>query len=64
MYRLFGVLCFSLVAAPKVVTINEGTNISLTLSPDKKTIVMDLQETLWSLPVGGGTAKRLTDPFL
>ena len=25
---------------------------------------MDLQETLWSLPIGGGTAKRLTDPFL
>ena len=55
---------FSLIAAPKIVTISEGTNVSLTLSPDRKTIVMDLQETLWSLPVGGGAAKRLTDPFL
>jgi Tol biopolymer transport system component len=25
---------------------------------------MDLQETLWSLPITGGSAKRLTDPFL
>ncbi len=25
---------------------------------------MDLQETLWSLPIGGGRRKRLTDPFL
>jgi Tol biopolymer transport system component/imidazolonepropionase-like amidohydrolase len=46
------------------VTVNEGTNVNLTLSPDRKTIVMDLQEALWSLPIGGGTAKRLTDPFL
>src|SRR5271169_6808284 len=48
----------------KTVTVSEGTNVNVTLSPDKKTIVMDLQEALWSLPVGGGAAKRLTDPFL
>ena len=54
-------VCFG---APKIVTVSEGTNISLTLSPDRKTIIMDLQETLWSLPAAGGVAKRLTDPFL
>ncbi|SEC03938.1 amidohydrolase family protein [Terriglobus roseus] len=48
----------------KSVAVTEGTNMAATVSPDGKTIVFDLQETLWSLPIGGGTAKRLTDPFL
>jgi Tol biopolymer transport system component len=48
----------------KSVTVSEGTNMSATLSPDGKTLILDLQETLWSLPVAGGTAKRLTDPLL
>jgi Tol biopolymer transport system component len=49
---------------PKSVTVTEGTNVNLTLSPDHKTIIIDLQEALWSLPISGGAAKRLTDPFL
>ena len=48
----------------KSVAVTEGTNMSATLSPDGKTIILDLQETLWSLPITGGTAKRLTDPML
>ena len=48
----------------KSVAVNEGTNMSATLSPDGKTMILDLQETLWSLPIAGGTAKRLTDPLL
>ena len=50
--------------ATRTVTVSEGTNVNVTLSPDRKTIIMDLQEALWSLPVAGGAAKRLTDPFL
>src|SRR5437763_691528 len=49
---------------PGAVVVSEGTNVNVTLSPDRRTIVMDLQEALWSLPIAGGTAKRLTDPFL
>ncbi|MGC2402751.1 MAG: hypothetical protein WA510_23365, partial [Acidobacteriaceae bacterium] len=48
----------------KSVAVTEGTNMSATLSPDRKTIILDLQETLWSLPISGGEAKRLTDPML
>ncbi len=54
----------ALLMADTSVTVNEGTNIAATLSPDRKTIVMDLQGVLWSLPFEGGTAKALTDPFL
>jgi Tol biopolymer transport system component len=51
-------------AGDRSVTVTEGTNVNLALSPDRKTIVIDLQEALWSLPVGGGVARRLTGPFL
>jgi Tol biopolymer transport system component len=48
----------------QTVTVNEGTNIAATVSPDHKTILFDLQGALWSLPFEGGKAKRLTEPFL
>jgi Tol biopolymer transport system component/cytosine/adenosine deaminase-related metal-dependent hydrolase len=48
----------------RTVSVSQGTNINLTASPDHKAIVMDLQGMLWSLPITGGVAKRLTDPFL
>jgi len=46
------------------IAVTEGTDMSATVSPDHKTIILDLQETLWSLPISGGKAKRLTDPLL
>ena len=46
------------------VTVDEGTNIAATVSPDHKSIIMDLQGALWSLSFSGGTARRLTDPML
>src|ERR1700693_1751878 len=51
-------------SSTRTVTVTEGTNVNVTVSPDRKTIIMDLQESLWLLPIAGGTAKRLTDPFL
>jgi len=59
-----GVLGIFAATPKRSVTVTEGTNVNVTLSPDRKTIIMDLQETLWSLPIAGGVAKRLTDPFL
>src|SRR5260370_28172449 len=48
----------------QTVTVSEGTNIAATVSADQSTIIMDLQGVLWSLPIGGGAAIRLTDDFL
>ena len=43
------------------VVLHEGTNFSVALSPDKSTLALDLQGTLWIMPVAGGTAKAITD---
>ncbi len=50
-------------ATTRTITVDEGTNLAITVSPDHKTIVMDLQGLLYALPIGGGTAKELTTPL-
>lgn len=54
------------IAAGQVthVKVSRGTNIAATVSPDRSTIVFDLQGVLWSIPMAGGTATPLTHPFL
>jgi Tol biopolymer transport system component len=42
------------------VLLTEGTNVAIALSPDGRTLAMDLQGILWTLPAAGGTARRLT----
>jgi Tol biopolymer transport system component len=46
----------------KIITVHEGTDLAITVSPDHKTIVMDLQGMLYTLPLTGGHAKQLTSP--
>src|SRR5580692_7289700 len=41
-------------------TTDEGTWLSLTLTPDGKTIIFEMLGHLYSLPVTGGEAKPLT----
>ncbi len=55
------VLLPSAIAQPKWITVHEGTDFSVTVSPNHQTIIMDLQGLLWSLPIGGGKATQLTD---
>lgn len=42
------------------VVLTQGTNLAIALSPDGRTLAMDLQGLLWTVPVEGGTARRLT----
>ena len=41
-------------------TTNEGTWISLDVSPDGKTIIFELLGDLYTMPIGGGDAKAIT----
>lgn len=51
-------------ATPLVeVTLTEGTNMAAHLSPDGSTVVLDLVGRIWTLPVSGGAATAITDPF-
>ena len=37
--------------------------MQVAVSPDGKMLAMDLQGSIWVLPVGGGEARRVTDIF-
>ena len=43
------------------VTVSEGTNMAAALSPDKSTLAIALQGTIWTIPAVGGKAKSVTD---
>ncbi|MEU9057899.1 amidohydrolase family protein [Streptomyces sp. NPDC048430] len=47
-------------AATEQIAITEATNASAAISPDGKTIAFDLVNLLWTVPVSGGDATRLT----
>src|SRR4029079_16912925 len=45
------------------VTVHEGTSMSVAVSPDGRTLAVDLQGSIWTLPATGGAATRITDIF-
>jgi len=48
-------------AAPVIdVTVQEGTSMSVAVSPDGRMLAIDLQGGIWTVPVGGGAARRVT----
>src|SRR5882672_7932040 len=62
----FAAFTFTLNAQPPGdravhVTLHEGTSMAAALSPDGRTIAIDLLGTLWTMPAGGGVAKPITD---
>jgi Tol biopolymer transport system component len=45
------------------VSVNEGTSMAVSASPDGKTLAVDLQGSLWIMPATGGPMRRITDLF-
>jgi Tol biopolymer transport system component len=45
------------------VTVHEGTSMSVAVAPDGRTLAVDLQGSIWTLPASGGPATRITDIF-
>jgi Tol biopolymer transport system component len=63
-----GVVAMSGAQAPRPagsldITVHEGTSMAIALSPDKRTLVIDLQGTLWTLPAAGGATRRIIDEY-
>ena len=54
----------SSTSAQTTVVVTEATNSAATVSPDRRTIVMDVQGVLWSFDFSGGSGRQLTDPLL
>ncbi|HET7086250.1 MAG TPA: amidohydrolase family protein [Rhizomicrobium sp.] len=54
-------------AAPEAkhitITVDEGTSMAVSVSPDGKLLAMDLQGSIWVMPAQGGEAHRITDLF-
>ena len=48
---------------PIDVTVHEGTSMSVAVAPDGRTLAVDLQGSIWTLPAAGGAATRITDIF-
>jgi Tol biopolymer transport system component/imidazolonepropionase-like amidohydrolase len=44
--------------------LQEGTSMAAALSPDGRTLAIDLLGSLWTLPAAGGTARRVTDELM
>jgi Tol biopolymer transport system component len=49
----------ALATSARAVTVTEGTNLLAAVSPDDRTIAIDLQATIWLLDAHGGAARRL-----
>lgn len=69
---LFALPCFAAQAqgprtgsgvTAKTITVSEGTDMAVTVSPSRKTMLMDVQGLIFSMPFGGGAAKQITQPL-
>ncbi len=49
--------------ASKAITVSEGTDMQVTVSPDRKTILADIQGLIFAIPFAGGAGHQLTQPL-
>lgn len=54
----------ALFAAPVEIEFDEVTNLAATVSPDGSEAILDIQGTLWRVPMTGGEATLVTQPDL
>jgi Tol biopolymer transport system component len=47
----------------KTITVSQVTDTQVTVSPDHKLLLADIQGILYSMPFGGGAAKPITSPL-
>ena len=47
----------------RTITVTEGTNVQVTVSPDGKQLLANLQGLIYSMPASGGMAKEITQPL-
>jgi Tol biopolymer transport system component/imidazolonepropionase-like amidohydrolase len=57
---IFSGFAFQPNASELDLTVTEGTNFAAIASPDRQSIAIDLQGSLWLLPIGGGPARKIT----
>jgi Tol biopolymer transport system component len=50
------------VGEERIVDVRQGTNLAVALSPNGRTLVVDLMGQLWTLPAAGGGATPVTPP--
>ena len=48
---------------PIAFDVHEGTSMAVSVSPDGRSLAVDLQGSLWIIPARGGQATRITDYF-
>jgi Tol biopolymer transport system component len=53
----------AVVPVHKTITVTQGTDMEVTVSPDHKTVLADLQGMIYAIPFAGGVGKRLTTPL-
>ncbi|MDA1080326.1 MAG: amidohydrolase family protein [Gemmatimonadetes bacterium] len=66
-YALAAFACLALAPQGAVqvrLTLHEGTNVAAAMSPDGRTIALDLLGAIWTMPASGGTARRITDEMM
>lgn len=51
------------IGARRRVGLHEGTDLAAAVSPDGRTLLLDVVGVLWSVPIAGGSARRLTNDY-